>query len=201
MDEQHDIKRLFVVKVAIASEAFLLVLALVWARLREIPIAPVVSGEMIAIGLLATIPLLAFNFIIFAGLAASDEPDNIYRRFKVEIIRPLCANLDVPSAMIVGITSGIGEEFFFRAVLNHELAGWFTPVIGLTLGSFVFAYVHFIGMAHEFRKILMYYFAFGLYFSILVYHFQNVTPAVIAHALYNFFAILYVRYYDIPRAR
>lgn len=197
MNDTPELTRNFIIKVAIISEGILLLIALIWGSARGIPLPLTFDLESIATGIIATIPVLFFNFVLFSGLSKDKNPENVFWRFKSELIIPLCRNLDVKAAAILGITSGIGEEFLFRGVLNFELSGLFGAFLGLSISSYLFAYVHFIGIAREYWKVLMFYLAFGLYFTIIAAHFDSLTPAIIAHGLYNFSAIVYIRYIEL----
>lgn len=188
-----------VLKMALIGEGALVLVSLGWAWLRGFTIPCQFSADLAWAGIMATGPLLAFNFGVFAVLANRHRRYNVYHEFKQQVIIPLCTNLTVFSAFVIALSSGIGEELFFRGILNLELSKLLTPLVGIALASFLFSYVHFIGAFKRFWQLIIFYFLFGLYFSYVVIRHGDIMPAIIAHALYNFIAMIYIRYYEVPR--
>ena len=178
---------------AIVSELALLALGVLLIWLFALQIPNEYSFEMILRGIWATGPIFAFNLGVFFVLA-NPQRGKKYREFLEDIIIPLCRNFNFISALIVSLAAGFCEEIFFRGVLNTLLAGWFGNLIGFGIGSFIFAYVHFLGRAVYYWQLVLFYFLFGFYFSVLVWKYQSLYPAIVAHAFYNYLIILLVRY-------
>jgi len=183
-----------VIKFAIISECLLFALALAWGYLRNIPLEYKGTELDVVTGISATGPLIAFNFGVFAVLANQGPRYKIYREFRDQVVYPLCANLNFLSAVLLGILSGIGEEFFFRGIINIELSRIFPEILAISLGSFIFAYIHFIGSVRRFLPVLLLYFLFGLYFSYIFQANGSLLVPIITHALYNISAILFIRH-------
>lgn len=196
MEQIPSVPRYTVLRWGLLSEGFLIAISIPFVDLGQIQF----SLEGVLVGVLATLPLLAFNFMIFGISTANRQSPLIFEKFKREIIRPLCGDLNPPIALTVAIASGIGEELFFRGLLTPKLAPLISIQLGVILSSAIFAYVHFIGVARQYARIVWYYFLFGLYFSILALAGWGLVPAMICHALYNLLAMLYVRYWDIPNS-
>ena len=191
------IPRQTVLLTALVSEVLLAGLALLWAGLASIEIELRYSWPMLVVGLAATLPLAIVNLLVFFS-AAAKRRERVFRRFVVEVVLPLCGDLRALDALWIGLLAGVGEELFFRGVMNPALARALGLPLGAAAGSFLFAYVHFIGRGREYWPLVLFYTLFGLYFSVLVVACRNLLPAMIAHALYNFLAILYVRYRELP---
>lgn len=185
-----------VLQAAFLTESLLLIAALSWAYLREIALPVTPDASTLRQGFLASGPLLVFNFAVFGILANQGPRYKLYRRFREEVVRPICRNLTPLQALFIALLSGISEEIFFRGVLNQEFAQFLTPLGGAALGSLIFAYIHFIGAAKLFAPVVLFYFLFGLYFSYLTVSSGSLVPAIIAHILNNFLAVILLRYLD-----
>lgn len=198
MTQKAPVPQRIVLIAALVSEGVMLLLTLLWSHFRGVGIELSFSSSALLGGLKATGPLLVFNFGVFVILINRSRY-SIYREFFNEIIVPLCGNLNFVTIAFVALAAGIGEEFMFRALINTELSGLLGTIPGVIIGSFLFAYVHFIGIAIRFWPIVLFYFLFGLYFSYLYLMDENILIVVIAHAGYNFVAMNYVRYVAYPR--
>ena len=181
-----------VIKIGLISEAILLLVALIWLQQRSLPLRIELTSSGCLLGVVLTLPLLALNYFIFRVQAQSPEP-NVFREFLEEYIQPLCANLDVWSAALIGVASGVSEEIFFRGALTEELNLHLGIWPATVIASVLFAYVHFVGFARHFWQLLLLYTFFGLAFGVIVLVTNNLVPAMVAHGVYNFVVILYVR--------
>lgn len=190
----HAIPKKTVLKVALIAEGAIILLSMLWSNLRQIQLPLDFTSQNLLMGVKASGPIIAFNFGIFAVLANRNVKYNVYRTFRDQVVMPICAKLDVPSALAISLLSGTAEELFFRGVLLLELE----PICGITfacvISSAIFAYVHFIGMVRHYLPLLIFYFLFGLYFAYVSLKTGNLVPVMTSHALYNFIAILYMRY-------
>jgi membrane protease YdiL (CAAX protease family) len=154
--------------------AALILLAIFWAWLRDLPLAtllvptpPTVLGGMLTGALLwGTIPLVL--------RAAS------MRRVWNEILLPFSGNLGARDVAAIALLSGLTEELFFRGVLM--------PEIGLTLSSFCFGALH---------ALCAVYFAWatvvGAGFGALALASGSLVTPIVAHATYNLGALLWLR--------
>lgn len=191
------VPRRSVLAVALISEGALALLALLWAFFAGVRLPLHIDARLVLIGACAAAPLAILNFLTFF---AGARRRTIFRRFVEEVVVPVCAGLTVTDAALVALAAGIGEELFFRGVMNPVLCAFLGAPAGVLLASALFAYAHFIGRAREYRLLIVFYTVFGVYFSCLVLLWSDLTPAIVCHALYNFLAILYVRYREAPAA-
>lgn len=182
-----------VLQAALISETILFVIALTWAYFRNIDLHLLPSHAQFVTGLYASGPIIAFNFALFVILIRRKKYV-VYQKFFEEVVAPLCANLNIVSALLVSLAAGIGEEVLFRGILNPELASLLGETVGIALGAFVFAWIHFIGNVRAYWQVFLFYYLFSLYFSYLVLDTANLPVAITCHATYDFAAILYVRY-------
>ncbi|MCO6431771.1 MAG: CPBP family intramembrane metalloprotease [Deltaproteobacteria bacterium] len=189
-----------VLKVAVLSEGALLLLSLLWNWWRPADLYLVFDGDAVYKGLRATGPLIAFNFGVFGVLANLKDKYRIYREFRDKIVYPLCRNLSVAGALILAVCSGTAEEILFRGVMYYEARSLLEAPLAAVLVSLLFAYVHFIGVLRRYFAVFVFYCLFGLYFAYLVEWTGNLAVPIIAHGLYNFLAILMIKYFVKPPA-
>ncbi|MDC0357341.1 CPBP family intramembrane metalloprotease [Oligoflexia bacterium] len=198
--KEHTIPEKTVVQIALIGEGLIVAVSVLLVYWRQINLSITFSIATVSSGVLATVPLLIINFLILEKLARSQK-FAVYRKFKEEIIRPLCSNLSPSSIFIVALASGFAEELFFRGVLNTELFQFMSQGLAITVSSLLFAYVHFIGLLKTYWPLVIFYFIFGAYFSYLALYTDNLLPCMLTHGVYNFIAMWYVRYVDQDNAR
>ena len=103
------------------------------------------------------------------------------------LVREMFPTGSIPQFAMVAPLAGVGEELLFRGVLQTKLGEWTTPVIGLVLASLLF------GVAHALSKL---YFVFalvvGLFLGWLTLHYNDLVAPIVAHALYDFLALIYL---------
>jgi hypothetical protein len=99
-------------------------------------------------------------------------------------LRPLFADVRLSDVAVISIAAGIGEELFFRGVLQ--------PEIGLVAASIVFGLVHMGGRGT---------FAFacwvavmGLALGMLANVSEGLVAPIVAHSAYDAAAIGYLRW-------
>jgi membrane protease YdiL (CAAX protease family) len=106
--------------------------------------------------------------------------------FIEDMIVPLVSRLGVGSAFLVSLAAGVGEEFFFRGLLQ--------PLIGLIPASILFSMAHFLFEIPRYWPLVILYFFIGILFGLIYELFNSLWAPVIFHVLYDFLAILYFRY-------
>lgn len=197
---KHGIPKNTVLLLALYSEGALLLLTGIVALPFGLHAGVSPSWRLAGLGALATLPIFLFNFGLFALLAHRSARFLHFKAFKEGLVDPICANLDVPSAFAIAVGSGVIEELFFRGALEPAIASWAGGEIAVLLSAALFSYAHFVGSLRRFAKMAVIYFLFGLYFSLLVHTTGSLFPAMVAHSLYNFGVIVYVRYWEMPNA-
>ena len=176
-----------IIFIGVALELGLVIVYCLWSLFRS-PIYPLnITINTTFLGLLIPLPLIALNIVLFCsplnklrGLKASN-------RFINEVVRPFVNDLDIPAAIIISAAAGIGEELFFRGLLQTEF--------GLILSSLLFSLLHFGFAAKEFKFMAFLYFAIGLYFGWLLIIINSLWALSVAHAVYDFIIIIYMKSY------
>ena len=105
--------------------------------------------------------------------------DHMLARLKPVLAKPL-ANSRLPGMAGISVCAGLGEEIFFRGLLQSTL--------GTIPSALVFGVLH---------ALTFFYFLFataiGLYFSFLLAMSGNLLVPIVAHAVYDLFALYLLR--------
>ncbi|MCC7086344.1 MAG: CPBP family intramembrane metalloprotease [Pirellulales bacterium] len=140
--------------------------------------------KQVGIGIAATVPMVLGLLVIRrAQVGPLARLNNVVD----ELLVPLFA--DCTSAQLAGIAAmaGIGEELLFRGVLQPLLVEFLGSVAGIAITSFVFGLLHAVTTTYAVLA-----FAVSVYLGWLAMATDGITGAIIAHALYDFFALLYL---------
>jgi membrane protease YdiL (CAAX protease family) len=104
-----------------------------------------------------------------------------------QVIRPLFASCTVIDLAGVALLAGLGEEMLFRGVLQAALADWLGAGAGLAAASLLFGLLHAITPTYAVLATLL-----GAYLGWVWMASGNLLAPVVAHALYDFVALLYL---------
>jgi membrane protease YdiL (CAAX protease family) len=177
----------------VVIESALALVALLLGWLLDVPVLGQLTWDWTdaLIGVLATVPLLG------AFVAADLLPFGALRRVREitdELLRPFLAPCKVPDMLLFSVLAGVCEELLFRGFMQPWLSGWLGPVGGLVLASVLFGAAHALTVTYAVVATLI-----GCYVGWLFLLTDNLLVVVVAHALYDFVAMLYVRYGPQPR--
>ncbi len=174
-------------------EGVLALVFFIWAKYRGFEFSPMPQAWELGYGIAFAIPLFILNLILFG----SEDSRFAFLRscfeFKDQVVRPLAQTLDVGSSIAVALCAGIGEELFFRGVVQTEY--------GLFAASVSFSLLHFGTATRKYLMIATLYAAIGMYFGLLAQYFSSLWVPVIAHACYDLIALIYLRYFETPSVR
>lgn len=177
--------RSVIVGLAVAVEGGLIVVAWVagWL-LDQLPLATWKWDARDAlIGLAATVPMLA---LFFACLRWPLGPLRPVQKFCDEVLRPLLAPCTLLDLAGIAVLAGLGEEMLFRAVFQGAFSYWTgNQWIGLALASVLFGLCHSITAAYVVLATLM-----GAYLGWLWQETSNLLVVALAHAVYDFIALV-----------
>ncbi|MBW3596804.1 MAG: CPBP family intramembrane metalloprotease [Planctomycetes bacterium] len=114
-----------------------------------------------------------------------------FNRLVDERVRPMFAGLTAEQLALLATTAGIGEEVLFRGLLQAGLTEWIGPPLGmwiaLAAASVVFGLCHYISAAYFLLTALI-----GVYLGALFLWTGNLLAPITTHAVYDFFALLYL---------
>jgi membrane protease YdiL (CAAX protease family) len=142
------------------------------------------SASDAALGLAAGLPML----LVFWGCL--HWPIGPLARIKAiaeEFIRSLFAPCNVLELAALSLVAGVGEEFLFRGVLQGALIREWGPWLGVASASLLFGLLHALTATYILLAALL-----GAYLGGLFLLTDNLLPAVVAHAFYDFLALLFL---------
>jgi uncharacterized protein len=172
---------------ALAVELGLLMLALlVGFFLEPSPIEQIhASAADLLYGLLAGLPLLAgLVAITHASWGPLARLDAFVRRHVV----PLFAECRLWQIGLIAMLAGIGEEALFRGVLQAGIGQYSgSPAWALAIASALFGLAHLITPTYALLAGMI-----GAYLGWLLLATGNLLTPIVAHAAYDFAAILYL---------
>jgi membrane protease YdiL (CAAX protease family) len=138
----------------------------------------------IVVGALATLPMLG---LFLAGQFWPVGPFRAINRFFEEEARPILAVCQWPDLALISVAAGVGEEMLFRGVFQAALGRWLGAAWGWGATSVLFGLLHPITPGYILLAALL-----GAYLGALWSLSGNLLTAMVAHALYDFFALWYL---------
>ncbi len=109
------------------------------------------------------------------------------KRFTDDVIRPLFASSTLVDLAIISLMAGMGEELFFRGLLQALLIHWLGMIAGLVLASTLFGVLHLVTPAYAVMASLM-----GLYLGCWYLATGSLLAVAVAHAVYDFVALIWL---------
>jgi membrane protease YdiL (CAAX protease family) len=99
----------------------------------------------------------------------------------------LFAPLSLPQLALICALAGLGEELFFRALLQGGLAQLIDPQAALLIASAVFGLLHMITPTYALLATLL-----GIYLGGCWMLADNLLVPIVAHGFYDFVALVYL---------
>lgn len=115
--------------------------------------------------------------------------------FVEEVLKPLFLQLTILDLFMISVLAGVGEELLFRGLLQGGLAQWWTPLLGsqAALATALVVTSVLFGLAHcVTREYFVFASVLGLLLGLLVVVSGGLLAPIVAHAGYDFVALLVV---------
>jgi membrane protease YdiL (CAAX protease family) len=180
-----------VVEGALAAAAFALGWALGQSPLATVPLsAEAMPSHAAALGwgIAGTAPLVGMLLVVEVVPLESLKR---LGQFVEERVLPLFARTPVWQLAVISVAAGIGEELLFRGVLQagvaHGIGGPAGAVTGLVIASVAFGVAHWITRTYAVLATIV-----GAYLGWLFLATDNILAPIMAHALYDFVALMYL---------
>ena len=141
-----------------------------------------IDARIVVLGIVGTLPL---RVMLLWLMRTSWPPVTEIRGIVEEFIEPMLGRMSVVQMLVLSIAAGVGEEFLFRGFLQVWLSGLLDPVAGIVIASLLFGTCHLITPAYGILAAVI-----GGYLGILMIYTGSIWPPVIAHALYDFIALI-----------
>ena len=168
---------------ALLVEGAAFIIALVLARLWSIPLFPLTEHLLrdILIGTTgAAIPFALFCFALSEKAKAFPIIRSL-RKTITDDIRTLFAKTTFIDICLISIVAGLAEELLFRGVIQVK---W-----GILAASILFGLLHCITPAYILLATVI-----GFYIGLLYHIFQSLLIPIQLHCIYDFGALIYLRY-------
>jgi membrane protease YdiL (CAAX protease family) len=139
-------------------------------------------------GLFATFPLVA---VVWACLRSGWRPLRGIMEVLEDKVVPLFRQCRVWELAGIAAFAGFGEELLFRGVIQNSLATLFSGEIGSCVGlvaaSILFGLLHWLTLTYAILATSV-----GLYLGGLWLATDNLLVPALVHALYDFWALVYL---------
>lgn len=136
------------------------------------------------IGAAAALPMFV---ALVLGMHWPIGPLRRMKQINEEFVRPLFEPCSVAELGLVSAIAGVGEEWLFRAFLQGSCSEWLGPWLGWSIANGVFGLLHAVTPAYAIFAALA-----GVYFGALWTLTGNLLTAIVAHALYDWLALVYL---------
>ncbi len=131
---------------------------------------------------MATAPLL---FALRWSLRTEWRPASRLVALVNEKLGPLFRGAGILELALLALLAGVGEEALFRGVIQNALAGWLPVWLALVVTALLFGIAHWVNAAYAVVAGVV-----GLYLGVLYLMTRNLLAPAVAHALYDFVALL-----------
>ncbi len=142
----------------------------------------------IGAGLAATIPLMLALWVIDRWPVG---PLERLRKVAEELLPQMFAGASVLQLAVVSLAAGVGEELLFRGLvqagLSRLIGGAAGAWIALVVASLLFGVCHWLNSTYAAAAALA-----GLYFGLIFWLTGSLWTPIVAHAMYDFLALLYL---------
>lgn len=186
MPDSEPISRGHTLILAVVCEGVLAVIALALGLLISRPPLTQIhwTADAALWGVVATLPLFGLLLVM---MHVPWRPLREFKTLVIETLLPMFRESRLIDLAIIALLAGIGEEMLFRGVVQEAISFRFGPVVGLVVASLGF------GLAHPLnRTYVILVSVIGLYLGGLWLLTDNLLPPIIAHALYDFVALVYL---------
>jgi membrane protease YdiL (CAAX protease family) len=136
---------------------------------------------------------LALGALVGVGLAfvaveLARLPFRFLRQLQrdIDLVVRLFGNLSVLDFAVVAVMAGIAEEAMFRGLLQTWLGELWGPHAAVLAVSLVFGLMHAVS-----RSYVVFAFVLGAVLGYLYLYTGSLPAAIIAHAVYDFVALVY----------
>ncbi|HJT33931.1 MAG TPA: CPBP family intramembrane glutamic endopeptidase [Pirellulales bacterium] len=137
-----------------------------------------------ATGLAAACPLLVVMWLVMRW------PVGPFRELKMlvdEFVVPLFRAGSLADFALISLVAGVGEELLFRGVVQRGLAASWGPWVACGLAALLFGLCHALNLGYCLLAT-----AIGAYLGWLERATGNLLAPIIAHAVYDFLALIYL---------
>ncbi len=136
-------------------------------------------------------PLLVFLFVTIRWPVG---PLRQLKQFSYKVLAPLFRSSSILDLFLISAAAGFGEEVLFRGFVQPLFVGWLGLWPGVVAASLLFGLMHPFNTTYVLLAT-----AAGVYFGYVVVDNGNLLVPIIAHAVYDFVALLYISRSQTPK--
>ncbi len=142
--------------------------------------------QIVAIGwgLVATGPLLV-ALVLMERFPVG--PLRGLREMTSEVILRMFGGASVVQLAAVAVAAGVGEELLFRGLVQAGVARFFGLSVAVVAASVLFGLCHWLNATYAVLAMLA-----GAYFGLWMSATGNILTPIVAHAAYDFLALVYL---------
>ena len=104
------------------------------------------------------------------------------------LVRELFAKSNWLELALLSTAAGVGEELLFRGAMQPWLARWTEPLVAIVVVGLLFGLAHALSTTYFFLATII-----GCYFGWLTHAYNDLVAPIVAHALYDFVALMVVQ--------
>ena len=166
-------------------ELALLVVAVLWGWLFHRPALLDFNWSLTSafIGTVAGIP--PFLFFLWT-LNSKLQLFHHHRNLLESLLRPLFGKWSILQLLVISVIAGISEEAFFRGAIQGSLADRVNVILAVVLASALFGAFHLLTWTYAIIAAVI-----GAYLGLLWIWTGNLLTPMVAHAVYDFVALVY----------
>ncbi len=154
-----------------------------WAGIPLHPRLEITSAAVVR-GFLACLPM----FVLLVAMTWSNwSPFVRLRQLVEQLVQEMFAGSSRLELALICMAAGLGEELLFRGALQPWLATWIHPYAAIGIVGVLFGLAHSMSATYFVAATLI-----GCYLGWLAEAHQDLIAPIIAHATYDFVALLVV---------
>ncbi len=157
-----------------------------WAAGMNLASQLTVSQDAVLRGLLASLPMIV---LLVAFYESPWQPLVKLRREVEKVVQEMFAGCRWFEFALVSLAAGIGEEILFRGALQPLAIQWTVPWIGVVVVALLFGLAHALTPTYFLAATVI-----GVYFGWLTLAYDDLIAPIVAHAAYDFFALVYIQF-------
>lgn len=175
-----------ITSLAVVVEGALLLLALGIGWLIGHPPIELVRVQWpgLILGAVATIPLIV---VVWGSTRTQWRPIHRFVQQVEEKVFAVVGGLSRMDVVLISCMAGIAEEFMFRGLIQPGLGRLSDPTVALVVTSLLFGLAHLVTISYALVAALM-----GLYLGWIATASDNLLVPIVAHALYDLWALTYL---------
>jgi uncharacterized protein len=176
--QKMDLRRIDMKWLLVAPGVTLLLLGLALAQIFRIPMPADIRVEIL-------VPATLSAYLIAVTLASWFEQHSSSFKQAGNMLESIISRLGLTPtwALALGLTSGIGEEVFFRGLLLHAGLNFFPAWLAVIAQALAFAAMH--PAPRRAWAYPLWTFLIGVAFGIITLEAHSLVPVMLAHYVFN----------------